>query len=53
MLNLIDDFDENRAESAPWMEGMDMCMFCHGNAFEEKEFCAIGYGSNAVDMMKQ
>ena len=53
MLNLIDDFDENRAESAPWMEGMDMCMFCHGNAFEEKEFCAIGYGSNAVDLMKQ
>ncbi|WP_434309144.1 MBL fold metallo-hydrolase [Hominifimenecus sp. rT4P-3] len=53
MLDLIDSYDPKNTESAPWMEDKDMVMFCHGNAFEEKDFCAIGFPSDGWEMMKK
>ncbi len=51
MIGLIDSYDPEKTESAPWMPGSDMVMFCHGNAFEEKDFCAIGFPSDGWEMM--
>ena len=51
MISLIDSYDPEKTESAPWMPGSDMVMFCHGNAFEEKDFCAIGFPSDGWEMM--
>ena len=28
-----------------------MMMFCHGNAFEEKDFAAIGFGEKDMALM--
>ena len=53
MIALIDDYDPARTEEAPWQEDRDMVMFCHGNAFEEKDFCAIGFPSDCWEQMKQ
>ena len=51
MLALINGYNPENTESAPWMEGNDMVMFCKGNAFEEAEFCAIGFPSTGWDLM--
>ena len=53
MLRLIDGYRPEDTESAAWQEGADMVMFCHGNAFEEPDFCAIAYPSTDADWMKQ
>ena len=51
VLALIDDFSPEGCESAPWMEANNMMMFCHGNAFEEKDFAAIGFGEKDMALM--
>ncbi len=51
VLALIDNFTPERCESAPWMEADNMMMFCHGNAFEEKDFTAIGFGESSLPLM--
>lgn len=51
VIALIDSYDPKNTEEAPWMDWADMVMFCRGNAFEEKDFCAIGFPSTGWDMM--
>lgn len=53
MLALIDSYHPEETETAPWQEGVDMVMFCHGNAFEEKDFCAIAFPSDSWEKMEQ
>lgn len=53
MVALIDDFDPERCESAPWTDLAGLEMFCHGSAFEESDFCAIGFGTDAWELMKR
>lgn len=48
MLRLLDDFDPEQVEHAPWQRFGTMCVFRQGERFEDPEFCAIGYPENRL-----
>lgn len=52
VLALLDDFDPARAERAPWQEiDAEFAMFAHGSAFEDADFCAVGYRTDQLELL--
>jgi len=43
MISVLDNFDPEKVERAPWGGFGTMCVFLQGEQFEDADFCAIGY----------